>query len=422
MLDINFIRENKDVVKTALQNRGKDVSLLDKVLEIDQARRNIQFQVDEKRAAQNKISRDIKGKPSEDQIKAAAEIKAVLKELEAQQRFTDEELNKVLEELPNIPASFVPIGKDDSENEVIKTVGKPPEFDFTPLDHIDLGVKCDILDVETAAKVSGSRFGYYKNEGAVLEFALMWYGFNKIRSHGFSPMIPPYMVKSDSEWKMGYTSNSNLHNAYYHLEEDDLVFVSSSEHSIGPYYMDTTLNLKELPLQFVSFSPCFRREAGTYGKDMRGMLRMHCFNKVEMVCITEPDYAKSDAQTQKMLEIEQEILTELGLSFQVMRCCTGDLPHPNRSLFDINTYFPGQGRYRETSSCSNCGDYQTRRLKTQVKIGGKSIPVHMQNATGIVDRVVLAIIENYQQKDGSIVVPKVLQSLTGFEIIKPKHD
>lgn len=418
MLDKNFIVQNPQVVKTALTNRGKDQTLVDKVVEIDQGRKNILLQVEEQRAAQNKISRELKGKPTPEQLAAATGLKDTLKKLEEQLKFTQSELDAVMEEIPNLPADDVPVGKDDNDNVVIKTVGEIRKFDFQPLDHVDLGLKLDIIDIEKSAQVSGARFGYFKNQAAILEKAIHWYVFKKVVDKGFIPLIPPYMVKGSTEWKMGYVSNKNLEGAHYYMKEDDLDFVTSSEHSVGPYHMDELLDNKKLPLKYVAFSPCFRRESGTYGKDMKGLLRVHCFNKVEMVCFTTPDFAVSDAMCKEMLAIEEEVLQDLELPYQVVSCCTGDLPHPNRRMYDINTYFAGQGKYRETHSCSNCTDYQARRLNTKTRVDGENKFVHMLNATVASDRPLLAMLEYHQQADGSIQVPKALQSLVGFATIQ----
>jgi seryl-tRNA synthetase len=210
-------------------------------------------------------------------------------------------------------------------------------------------------------------------------------------------------------------------NAYYSIPEDDLIFISSSEHAVVPYHMDEVLDKEYLPIKYVNFSPCFRREAGTYGKDMKGMLRVHFFNKVEMNVFTLPDYKISDAMCLELLANEEELMQELELPYQIVKACTGDLPQPNRRMYDINTWFPSQNAYRETQSCSNCGDYQARRLNTKVKIDGKNELVHILNATFVTDRAVLAILENHQQKDGSVTIPKVLQKYTNFDIIKPNQ-
>jgi len=419
MIDINLLRQDPDSIKTALTNRQKDSAVVDEIIKLDSSRRQLLLNVEKLRADQNALSRQFKGKPTEEELAKATEIKNNLKEKETELKDLEDKQNLILEEIPNIPAPDVPVGKDESENVVYKTVGEIPKFDFQPLDHADLGEKLDILDIKKAAEVSGSRFGYFKGQGAVLEMAVMFYAFQKLIKKGFIGMIPPAMVKAESEWKCGYASNKNLFNAYYSAPEDDLIFISSSEHAVVPYHMDEILDANKLPLKYINFSPCFRREAGTYGKDMKGMLRVHFFNKVEMNIFTLPDYKISDDMCLEMLSFEEELMQEFGIPYQIVKSCTGDLPQPNRRMYDINSWFPGQNAYRETQSCSNCGDYQARRLNTKVKINGKNEYVHILNATLTADRTVLAIIENHQQADGSIKIPKVLQPYTNFEVIKP---
>jgi seryl-tRNA synthetase len=371
------------------------------------------------RSQQNSISKGIKGKPTPEQIADGKELKDKIKVVDEDLKKIETELNQNLEEIPNIPADDVPVGKDDSENVVFKTVGTKPVFDFKPLDHEDLGKKLNIIDKEKAGQLSGSRFGYYKNEGAILEMAVMFYAMKKLVAKGFKAMVPPVMINSKTEWGCGYISNKNLFNAAYSIPEDDLIFISSSEHSVVPYHSNEILSAEQFPIKYVNYSPCFRRESGTYGKDMKGMLRVHHFNKVEMNIFTLPDFKVSDDMCLEMLSIEEEILQEFGLHYQVMKNCTGDLPQPNRRMYDINTWFPGLDQYKETSSCSNCSDYQARRLNTKVKLDGENKFVHILNATVITDRAVLAILENHQTKDGSINIPEVLWSLTGFQEITP---
>ncbi len=421
MIDVNLLRQQPELIKTALKNRQKDSTLADKVLDFEITRRELLSHVEKLRADQNSLTRQFKGKPTDEQLQEATQIKNNLKEKETALKDLEDKQNLILEEIPNIPADDVPIGKDESENIIYKTVGEVPKFDFQPLDHADLGEKLDIIDIKKAAQVSGSRFGYFKGQGAVLEMAVMFYAFQKLIKKGFIGMIPPAMVKSASEWKCGYASNKNLFNAYYSAPEDDLIFISSSEHAVVPYHMDEILDASKLPLKYVNFSPCFRREAGTYGKDMKGLLRVHFFNKVEMNIFTLPDYKISDDMCLEMLANEEEIMQDFGIPYQIVKNCTGDLPQPNRRMYDINSWFPGQNAYRETQSCSNCGDYQARRLNTKVKIDGKNELVHILNATMITDRAVLAIIENHQQADGSIIIPQVLQPLTNFDVIKPSQ-
>lgn len=419
MIDINIVRTNPEVVRIALQHRQKDVNLLDSVQKYDTEYRQVLLQVEDLRSQQNKLGKDIKDQPTPDQITQGRQLKEKLRVLEDMLKTSEKQLNTTLAEIPNIPSEDTPLGKDDSDNVVLKTVGTKPEFDFTPLDHVELGKRLDIIDVDKAGVISGSRFGYFKGKAAILEMSVMFYAMQKLVAKGWTAMVPPAMVKSDTEWKMGYASNNNLFNAYYSIPEDDLIFISSSEHVVVPYHMDEVLDAVRLPLRYVNFSPCFRREAGTYGKDTRGLFRVHFFNKVEMNAFTFPDFTISDAMCEEMLAIEEEVMQELGLCYQVVKCCTGDLPQPNRRMYDINTWFPGQNHYRETQSCSNCGDYQARRLNTKVKIDGKNHLVHILNATVITDRAVLAIIENFQTKAGEILIPKVLQTFTGFDKISP---
>ena len=420
MLDKNFVNNNLDLVKRTLKDRQIKPDFLNNFSTVFQQRKKLINQTDQLKHQQNQLSRSIKSKPGKQQIQKGLTLKKQLKELTPQLKNIEKKLKQILEQIPNIPASDVPIGKDDSENVVIKTWGQKPDFDFKPLDHIQLGEKLDIIDIKRAAKVSGSRFGYFKNQAAVLEMSLMFYTFQKLIKKGFIGMVPPVMIKTDSESKMGYTDSDNLNNAYYHLPNDDLIFIASSEHSVVPYHMNEILDAKRLPLKYVNFSPCFRREAGTYGKDDKGFFRVHFFNKVEMNIFTAPDTKISDAMCKELLSIQEEIMQDLEIPYQVMNCCTGDLPQPNRRMYDINAWFPGQNKYRETHSCSNCTDYQARRLNTKTKIKGQSQFVHILNATAITDRALIAILENNQQKDGSIKIPKVLHPLTNFQSIPPK--
>jgi seryl-tRNA synthetase len=353
-------------------------------------------EVEKLRAAQNQI----KGKPTLEELEKAKAIKVELKEKETLLKEAKEKLDSVEMEKRNTPAADVPIGKSEEENQIIKTVGEIPKFDFTPKDHLEIGESLDILDVKKASIISGSRFAYFKGRGAELEFALMYYAFRKLIKKGFIGMIPPSMVKSNIEAAMGYTNSQNLDNAYYALPQDDLILISSSEHSVVPYHIGETMDSKKLPIKYVNFSTCFRREAGTYGKDTRGLLRVHNFNKVEMNVFTLPDEKISDKMCEEMLVLQEELISELGLPYQIVKNCTGDLPVPNRRMYDINCWFPGQNKYREITSCSNCTDYQAKRLKIK--------NAHILNATVAVDRMVLAIIENYQKPDGTFSIPPIL--------------
>ncbi len=417
MLDLNFIWENQSLVQRSLENRNLDTKVLTRLKTIDDQRRQLIKTVEEIRRSQNELQKQFKDKPTADQKKKGTDLKEALRKAEPDLKVIQEQLEDILAQIPNLSASDVPVGKDDSENKVIKSWGKKPKFSFKPKDHLELGESLDIIDVKRASKVSGPRFGYFKGKGAQLQMALMYYVFQKLAKKDFTGMIPPAMVKGEMERKMGYLSNKDLDNAYYHFEKDDLTFISSSEHSVIPYHADEILEPKSLPLKYVNYSPCFRREAGTYGKDTRGLFRVHYFNKVEMNVFTLPDEKISDKACLELLSFQEEIMQDLGLAYEVTNCCTGDLPWPNRRMYDLNTWFPGQSRFRETHSCSNCTDYQTRRLNIKTRSEGKTLFVHALNATAITDRTLIAIIENYQQLDGSIKIPKVLQPLLSFDKI-----
>jgi len=412
MLDIKFIRENAEVVKKALEDRQKDPEMVGGVLAQDSKKRVLLQQVEELRARRNKITKD--------QIKEGRKIKEELRVLEEELKGIDAELMSAIANIPNIPASDVPVGKDDSENVEVKKWGEPPKFDFKPKDHVEIGEALDIIDIRRAGKVSGTRFENFKGEGAILELALMWYVFKKLANKGFIANVPPVITKKEIEWGMGYSEHGGWDQMYL-FEKDGVLFVSSSEHSVIPMHKDEVFNESQLPLRYVNFSSCFRREAGTYGKDTRGLFRVHQFNKVEMNVYTISDIEISDKECLYLLAMEEEIVRELGLAYRVMNCCTGDIPLPNRRMYDVECWYPGQNKYREIQSCSNCTDYQTRRLNIKVKTKNGEKFVHALNATAITDRAILAILENYQQEDGSVLIPKVLQQYTGFPKISPKR-
>lgn len=407
MLDIKLIRDNPEKIKKGIKDKGYDPKLVDRALKSYETRRQLIGEIENLRAERNKLTKK--------DIEEGRKIKERLNRLEPDLKAIEEELKEVLCQIPNLPAEDVPLGKDDSENVEIKRWGKPRKFNFKPKDHQELGELLDIIDIDRAAKVSGSRFGYFKGAGALLSLSLMWHVFHKLAKKGFIANIPPVITKKEVEWGMGYAEHGGWDQMYL-FEKDGLVFVSSSEHSVIPMHKDEILT--ELPLRYVNFSSCFRREAGTYGKDTRGIFRVHQFNKVEMNVYTYPDTEVSDKECLHLLSLEEDLLQELKLPYRVMNCCSGDIPLPNRRMYDVEVWFPGQDRYREVQSCSNCTDYQTRRLNIRVKTRKGVKFVHALNATAITDRVVIAIMENCQQKDGSIKVPRVLQKYAGFRKIK----
>ncbi len=416
MLDLEFIRQNPDLVKEGTRKKQRGSSVVDKVLELDKKRRGLLQKVEELRAERNRIS-DSKGQRVKESTERGKEIKAELKKLEPELKEVGTQLNNALLQIPNPPAPDVPEGKDESENKVVKTWGEPRKFDFEPRAHDELGKLLDLIDTERAAKVSGARFGYLKNEAVLLEFGLIKLAFDTLTKEGFVPVIPPVMIKLDSMRGMGYLEHGGAENMFV-LEKDGLVLVGTSEQSLGPMHMNEVLDAKTLPRRYVGFSTCFRREAGSYGKDTRGILRVHQFDKVEMFSFTKPE--DGDAEHELLLSMEEKLMQKLGLPYQVTKMCTGDLGDPAARKYDVNAWFPSENCYRETHSTSTCTDYQARRLNIKYrKKDGSTDYVHTLNGTAFSQRPILAILENYQQKDGSVVMPEVLRDFVGKDVIGP---
>ena len=415
MLDINFIRENPQKVKEACKNKNVNVDV-DRVLMLDKSKRELMTQMETLKAEQNKISRG--GADNQAIFAQAKEIKEKIKAMSPELEKTDEELKKLLLQLPNIPFDDVPVGKDDSENKVLRKVGRPAMQIFRkPKDYMELGADLDLIDTERAGKVAGSRFGYIKGKLALLEFALVKLAMDTVTKEGFTPIIPPVMLKDEMARGTGYFEAGDRDEAYF-LPDDNMYLVGTSEQSLIAMHADEVLDEKKLPLRYVAFSTCFRREAGSYGKDTKGILRVHQFDKLEMVILSKPEDSKNEHKL--LLAIEEKLMKALKLPYQVINICTGDLGRPAASKFDIETWLPSEKKYRETHSTSNCTDFQARRLNIRYKDkSGKMQFVHTLNGTAFaIGRILIMIMENYQQKDGSIKVPKVLQKYAGFKIIK----
>jgi len=415
VLDINFIRENSEKVKEACKNKNVNVDV-DRVLVLDKSKRELMTQMETLKAEQNKISRG--GADNQAIFTQAKEIKEKIKAMSPELEKTDEELKKLLLQLPNIPFDDVPVGKDDSENKVLRKVGRPAMQIFRkPKDYMELGADLDLIDTERAGKVAGSRFGYIKGKLALLEFALVKLAMDTVTKEGFTPIIPPVMLKDEMARGTGYFEAGDRDEAYF-LPDDNMYLVGTSEQSLIAMHADEVLDEKKLPLRYVAFSTCFRREAGSYGKDTKGILRVHQFDKLEMVILSKPEDSKNEHKL--LLAIEEKLMKALKLPYQVINICTGDLGRPAASKFDIETWLPSEKKYRETHSTSNCTDFQARRLNIRYKDkSGKMQFVHTLNGTAFaIGRILIMIMENYQQKDGSIKVPKVLQKYAGFKIIK----
>ena len=420
MLDIKFIRENPDKVKEACKNKNVDLNGLsvDWFIDSEKEKRTIQAEIENLRAEQNRISRG--GKDNESLISQAKELKERIKNLEPKLSLLEAELKNFLLSLPNIPFDDVSVGKDDSENKVLRKVSGAFKLPFTQVkDYMELGEDLDIIDTKRAAKVSGSRFGYIKGGLAQLEFALMQFVMDVVKKENFVAVIPPVMLKDEIARGTGYFEAGDEKEAYF-LPDDKLYLAGTAEQPLVAMHADEVLEVKELPLRYLGFSTAFRREAGSYGKDTRGILRVHQFDKLEMVIFSKPENSRKEHEL--LLSIEERMMKLLKLPYQVLDICTGDLGRPAAKKYDIETWLPSEKKYRETHSSSNCTDFQARRLNIRYKDeSGKMQFVHTLNGTAFaIGRILIMIMENYQQKDGSIKVPKVLQKYTGFKIIKHK--
>ncbi|OGD86482.1 serine--tRNA ligase [Candidatus Curtissbacteria bacterium RIFCSPHIGHO2_01_FULL_41_11] len=401
MLDIKFIRENANLVEEKARQKGYVVSL-EKLLNVDNKRRKLVNEVDKLRADRKKAAESREDKTGSD-------IKAKLKQKEDELEKLNEEFYQLIREVPNLPKKDVKVGKDESENEVIRKVGELPKFDFEPKDHLELGSGLDILDIERASKVSGSRFFYLKNELVALEFALVKFALEILAQEDFIQVIPPVLINKKVAGGLGYPEYETGEG----YKVDDQYLVGTAEHSIVPMHMDETFAESDLPRRYVAFSTAFRREAGSYGKDTKGIIRVHQFDKVEMVSFVLPQ--DEDKEHEFLLSLEEKMMKKLNLPYQVVKQCTGDLGFPTARKYDIETWIPSQNKYRETHSASTNSDFQSRRLNIKYQKGASKEFVYILNATAIaMPRILIAIMENNQQKDGSIIIPKVLQKDTGF--------
>jgi len=419
MLDIKFIRQNPDKVKEGAQKKGVKVDI-DNLLEVDKKRREVIQAIEEMRAQKNKASEVISStkdmKEKKKTILKMQELDRNSDRLNKNLKELEKEFNDLILQLPNLPQEDVPVGKDEKNNVVIKKMGEKPKFDFQPKDYLEIAEKMDLIDVKRAAKVSGTRFGYIKKEAALLEFALVSFTFRKLTKEGFIPVLPPIMLKSEMARGMGFLEQADKNEAYY-IPQDDLYLAGTSEQPLGTMHANEVLKDKELPLRYLAFSTCFRREAGSYGKDTKGIFRVHQFDKVEMFSYTKPE--DSEKEHQFFLKMEKSLMKDLKIPYRVVRICTGDLGFPVASKYDIEAWIPSEGRYRETHSTSNCTDFQARRLNIRYQTGKGLNFVHTINGTAFAaGRMLIAILENYQQKDGSIKVPGVLQKYLNFKVIK----
>jgi len=416
MLDIKFIRENSEIVKEEIKKRGMKINL-DILLDLDVEKRKIQQKAEDLRKKQNNanltMSKNRDGKVLSDMKK----IKLELSKIEPELKKSEDRIKEIILKLPNITHESVPVGPNESGNIVIKKFGEKPEFDFKPKEHYEIEAIKNLIDSERGAKVSGARFWYLKGDLARLEFALMHYAFEFYANKGFEPMIVPMLVREDAMYGTGFFPADENEIYTVNADDDNLFLVGTAEVPLAAYHMNEVIDLKKEAKKYMGYSGCFRREAGTYGKDVKGILRGHQFNKIEMFVFCKPE--ESWDLHEYLLKCAEEFMQSLNLHYQVLNMCTGDIGAPNAKKYDIETWMPGQNKYRETNSCSNDTDFQARRLNCKfTDKDGKKKFVHTLNNTGCADlRTMIAILENYQQKDGSVIVPEVLRKWVGKEKI-----
>ena len=411
MLDIKLLREQPEVVKKALRKKHVDPVTVDNLLSLDAEKRLLTAEIEDLAAKKNRASKEMPKLKDEAKAKMLVEMQFVkerLAELEPKAKKIEDEIDGLLLSLPNPPLEDVPEGVSDADNKVVRTVGKMPKFSFEPLDHIALGKKLDVIDVESGAATSGTRFYYLKNDAVAWEFALVQFVLSKLRAKDFSPVIPPVLVKERAMFGTGFFPADR--NEIYHVnpEDDDLYLAGTAEVPLCMMYADKIIPAAELPKRFVGFSTCFRREAGSYGKDTHGILRVHQFDKLEMFSFCHPD--RSHEEHDFLLSMEEEIMQDLGLHYQVVNICGGDLGAPAAKKYDVEVWIPSQKRFRELTSCSNCTDFQARRCNIRYKDEKGNHMVHTLNGTAVaMSRMIIALMENYQQKDGTIKMPKCLE-------------
>lgn len=417
MLDIKFIRENLELCKLAAVNKNRVVEW-DELLGLDDKRRKLIGVSEKLREERNKLTRD--------DVERGKAIKSKLKAMEDELRSVEEKFGQLMLTVPSVPDSSVPVGKDASGNLEVKKWGQIPTFNFENKDHIALAKDLDLIDFERGAKVGGSRAYFLKNEAAQMEVALMFYTLQKLAAKGYTPLIAPSLVK-----EFTFIGNGQFpwgRDEVYSLPKDDVYLAGTAEVPVTAYFSDEILAEKDLPKKFAAFSPCFRREAGSYGKDTRGVYRLHQFNKIEQVIITTAETSTSLTLHEELLANAEEILQDLKLPYRVLLMCTGDMGEPQVKKYDIETWMPGRvpstgsgrGAYGETMSNSFMGDFQARRLKIRYKAkDGSTKFCHTLNNTAVASpRILVAIMENYQQADGSVLVPDVLQPLIGKKEIR----
>lgn len=421
MLDARFVRENITILENALDKRGYKIDL-SKFLSLEEERLKLLRESEELRNKRNIVSEEIGRLKRQGQNTDAmvAEMKAVadrIKEIEDVLKVMEDNTNEFLLNIPNIPHESVPVGKDETENIEIRRWGTPMEFDFEPLNHWDIAETLDIIDFERGSKIAGARFAVMKGMGARLERALMNFMLDLNTSKGYKEVFPPILVNRES--MIGTGQLPKFSEELFRTVDPEFYLIPTAEVPVTNIHRDEILKEDQLPIYYTAYTPCFRREAGSYGKDVRGLIRQHQFNKVELVKFTRPEDSYNELE--KLTSDAEDILQKLGLPYRVIVLCTGDMGFSSAKTYDIEVWLPGQQRYREISSCSNFEDFQARRANIRFKREGKKGTefVHTLNGSGLaIGRTLVAILENYQQKDGTVIVPEALRQYMGVEVIR----
>jgi len=418
MIDIKVLRESPDLVKASQSARGEDVTLVDRVIAADEIRRSAIVEFEALKAEQNALSKSVgssKGDEKAALLEKAKALSDAVKTAEGKKNTTEAEYKNIAMSLSNIVDKAAPVG-GEADFKVLEEVGRPREFNFTPKDHVELGKILGAIDVERAAKVSGARFYYLTGIGALLELALVNYAITSASKAGFIPVIPPVLVKPAAMEGTGFLGQAAEN--VFHLKDEDFYLVGTSEVALAALHMDEILDAKSLPIRYAGYSPCFRKEAGSYGKDTRGIIRVHQFDKVEMFSYCAIQDA--EAEHQRLLNWEKDFLNAMEIPYRVIDVATGDLGSSANRKFDCEAWIPTQNAYREVTSTSNCSDFQARRLNIRIKTESATTPVATLNGTLVaIPRMIVAILENHQQSDGSVVIPKALQGLLGMESFTP---
>lgn len=407
MLDIKFIRDHKKKLEQAVADKQMNPEIVNNVLALDERRRDLIVQIQAVREEANAFQKDIKGKPTEEQIDKGKSFKARLIDLEPQLNKIEEMYKDLMYQVPNPAASDVPVGKDEHGNKILRKEGEVPKFSFAPKSHDELALALDLYDPKRAVKIAGFRSYFLKNDLVLLEQAVLNLALELMVGKGFTPMTVPWMVNKEALWGTGYFP-WGIEDHY--TTQDDQGLIGTAEVSLTAYHQDEVLEEKDLPVKMVGISPCFRREVGSYGKDTKGFIRVHQFNKVEQVVLAIADEDDTRKWHDQMLGYSEELLKLLGLPYQVLLMCTGDMGAGQRKKYDIETWFPSQNAYRETHSASYFNDFQARRLNMRYKAKDGTLKhvYTLNNTVAATPRLLAAIVENYQQEGGSIRIPEVL--------------